>query len=59
MFYYSANKTPLINLVKAALCVAKKQNHDVFTCLSIMDNIDFADVKFNLIFRNAYLNKEK
>lgn len=44
LFYYVANKIPLVKLSKAALILAKKQNHDVFTCLNIMDNKSFLDV---------------
>ncbi len=43
-FYYAAKKQPLEKLIKAALVLAKKSNHDVFNCLNIMDNKKFLEV---------------
>jgi len=56
LYYYAATKTPLATLVKAALVLAKKNEHDVFNCLNIMDNKKFLEeLKFgpgngNLMF---------
>ncbi len=56
LFYYAATKQPLEKLVRAALVLAKKSDHDVFNCLNIMDNKKFLEeLKFgpgngNLMF---------
>lgn len=56
LYYYTATKTPLDVLMKAALVLARKTEHDVFNCLNIMDNQQFLEhLKFgpgngNLMF---------
>lgn len=56
LYYYAATKTPLATLVRAAIVLAKASEHDVFNCLSIMDNKKFLEeLKFgpgngNLMF---------
>lgn len=56
LYYYATTKTPLNLLVRAALVLAANSDHDVFNCLSIMDNKEFLeDLKFgpgngNLMF---------
>lgn len=47
MFYHATTKTKLPVLAKAALIMAKKQDHDVFSCLNIMDNQTFLEVNKN------------
>jgi len=47
-YYYAATETSLSSLFKAALVIAKKDNHDVFNCLNIMDNSTILEV--SLIF---------
>ncbi len=44
-FYYAATKTPLTELMRAALTFAAKSQHDVFFCLSVMDNKQFFEVR--------------
>lgn len=41
LYYYATTKTPLPQLLKAALAVAKQSDHDVFKCLDMMDNRKF------------------
>eukprot|EP00826_Nyctotherus_ovalis_P041735 TRINITY_DN4245_c0_g2_i24.p1 TRINITY_DN4245_c0_g2~~TRINITY_DN4245_c0_g2_i24.p1 ORF type:complete len:442 (+),score=130.28 TRINITY_DN4245_c0_g2_i24:207-1532(+) len=36
LYYYAVTKTPLPQLLKAALTVAKQSDHDVFKCLDVM-----------------------
>jgi len=43
LYYYASTKTPLKNLVRAALILAKKSDHDVFNCLNIMENKKFIE----------------
>ena len=56
LYYYTATKQPLELLIKAAIVISNKQNHDVFNCLNIMDNKSFVEnLKFgpsngNLMF---------
>ena len=38
LYYYAATKQSVEDLVKAALVLAKKSDHDVFNCLNIMEN---------------------
>lgn len=56
LYYYVNTKQKLETLVKAAIVLAKKTDHDVFNCLNIMDNKSFLEeLKFgpgngNLMF---------
>ncbi len=40
-FYNVATKTPLTQLMEAALILAKASKHDVFNALALMDNPSF------------------
>lgn len=46
-FYNVATTTSLKNLMQDAICLAKRNNFDVFNALEVMDNKSvFADLKF-------------